>query len=91
AEFEVVDLGVFDYVGQDPNSGYSIYEAEHDLLSIYDPNWIETPDGFEYFCLKLVKLNTANFKGGVHVRIIIFQGTQDEQKLEYDSPWIIST
>ncbi|MGB5024135.1 MAG: T9SS type A sorting domain-containing protein, partial [Saprospiraceae bacterium] len=91
AEFEVVDLGVFDYVGQDPNSGYSIYEAEHDLLSIYDPNWIETPDGFEYFCLKLVKLNTANFKGGVHIRIIIFPGTQDEQKLEYDSPWIIST
>lgn len=90
-EFEVADPGVFTFVGQDPNSGYSIYEVEHDLLSINDPNWIETPDGFEYFCLKLVKLNTANFKGGVHVRIIIFPGTQDEQKLEYDSPWIIST
>lgn len=89
-EFEVADPGVFTFVGQDPNSGYSIYEVEHDLLSINDPIWIETPDGFDYFCLKLVKLNTANFKGGVHVRIIIFPGTQDEQKLEYDSPWIIS-
>lgn len=90
-EFEVADPGVFTFVGQDPNTGYSIYEVEHDLLSINDPNWIETPDGFEYFCFKLVKLSTANFKGGVHVRIIIFPGTQDEQTLEYDSPWIIST
>jgi len=90
-EFEVVDPGVFTFVGQDPNTGYSIFEVERDLLSINDPNWIETADGFEYFCLKLLKLNTANFKGGVHIRIIIFPGTQDEQKLEYDSPWIIST